>query len=187
MTFDAIVLCGGAARRLQGADKGAVVVGGSTLLDRALDAVTDASTVVAVGPTAATRTEVQWVQEEPAGGGPVSAIAAGLPLTTQPVVVILGVDFPFVDAACVARIVAAMGDRDGAILTDETGRHQFLVGAYRRAVLEETLGRCDPHGMAVKELIAGFELAVLADPRSARDCDTWEDVAEATSLIEEEM
>ncbi|WP_438949006.1 NTP transferase domain-containing protein, partial [Streptomyces harbinensis] len=36
--FDAIVLAGGAARRLGGADKAAVTVGGRPLLDRVLDA-----------------------------------------------------------------------------------------------------------------------------------------------------
>lgn len=183
MTFDALVLCGGGAIRLDGADKGAVVVGGRSLLERAVDAVSDATEVVAVGPPSSTLVEVTWTQEQPPGGGPVAGIAAGLPSTTQPVVVILGVDFPFVDRACVAKIVAAVGDKDGAILADDTGRHQFLVGAYKRAALVAALGGRDPNNMSVKQLIADFELEVLDDPRSSRDCDTWEDVAEAEESL----
>lgn len=186
MNFDAIVLCGGAARRLDGADKGSVIVGGRKLLDRAVDAVGEAATVVAVGPRTATDTEVRWTQEDPPGGGPVSGIAAGLALTTEGTVVILGVDFPFVDRECVARILAARGDRDGAILADATGRHQFLVGAYGRAALVEALGRRDPRNMSVKDFIAGFDIEVLEDPRSSLDCDTWDDVAGVEELMKEE-
>ena len=187
MSFDAIVLCGGEARRLDGADKGAVIVGGRSLLDRALDAVGEALTIVAVGPRAATERPVTWTQERPPGGGPVAGIAAGLAFTTQPVVVVLGVDFPFVDRACVERIVAALADKDGAILADDTGRHQFLVGAYRRAALIDVMDSRAPRDMSVKELIADLELTIIEDPRSARDCDTWEEVAEAEELIVEEM
>ncbi|MGW0901366.1 NTP transferase domain-containing protein, partial [Streptomyces goshikiensis] len=42
MTYDAIVLAGGAARRLGGVDKPALPVGARTLLDRVLDACPDA-------------------------------------------------------------------------------------------------------------------------------------------------
>ncbi|MBT2472738.1 NTP transferase domain-containing protein, partial [Streptomyces sp. ISL-66] len=55
MTYDAIVLAGGAARRLGGADKPGLLVGGRPLLDRVLDACADARTTVVVGgrrPTA---------------------------------------------------------------------------------------------------------------------------------------
>ncbi|MEH6375729.1 NTP transferase domain-containing protein, partial [Streptomyces sp. KLMMK] len=40
--YDAVVLAGGAARRLGGADKPTLRVGGRTLLDRVLEACADA-------------------------------------------------------------------------------------------------------------------------------------------------
>ena len=49
-TFDAVVLAGGGARRLGGVDKMALVVDGSTLLERVLQAVRDAGRRVVVGP-----------------------------------------------------------------------------------------------------------------------------------------
>ena len=198
MSFEAIVLCGGAGRRLDGADKAMVMVGGRTLLERALDAVGAAEKIVAVGPERTVpagvmwtrenpRGGVVWTREEPPGGGPVSGIAAGLVVTTRSVVVVLGVDFPFVDRSCVLKLLDALEDRDGAILADGTGRHQFLVGAYARAALVDALAGRDPLGLPVKELLAGLELAVLDDPRAARDCDTWEEVAEAEESIVEKM
>lgn len=47
--YDAIVLAGGAAKRLGGADKPGVRVGGRALLDRVLGACTGAGTTVVVG------------------------------------------------------------------------------------------------------------------------------------------
>ncbi|NED13442.1 NTP transferase domain-containing protein, partial [Streptomyces sp. SID9124] len=47
--YDAIVLAGGAAKRLGGADKPALRVGGRALLDRVLAACADARATVVVG------------------------------------------------------------------------------------------------------------------------------------------
>jgi molybdopterin-guanine dinucleotide biosynthesis protein A len=184
LNYDAIVLCGGASRRLEGNDKAQLEVDGRSLLDRALEAVSGASRTIAVGPEYLTVRRIDWTQEQPPGGGPVAALAAGLALVNEDVVVVLGVDFPFVDRQRVDSVVAALRPHDGAILADETGRHQFLVGAYRADKLRAALDARNPDGMAVKELIAGLDLVVLADPRSTRDVDTWDDVAAVTEDLE---
>jgi molybdopterin-guanine dinucleotide biosynthesis protein A len=181
VTFDAIVLCGGAARRLGGADKAAVVIGATSLLDRALDAVGAARSTIVVGPRHETAREVRWTIEDPPGGGPVAAIAAGLDLVTEEVVVVLGVDFPLVGPAHVDRLLAAF-EGDGAIYVDETGRHQFLVGAYSTAALRRVLRARPTQGMAVKALMADLELVELTDPRATQDVDTWDDARAAEKL-----
>ena len=183
LTFDAIVLCGGEARRLGGTDKAGIVVGGRTLLERALASVDSADKVVAVGPTRQTTSAVVWTREDPPGGGPVCGIAAGLQEVNAETVVILGVDFPFVDRAGIDSMVQSFADGDGVILADEDGRPQFLVGAYRRASLVRVLKDRDPRDMAVKELVAGLALEMVIDPRAARDCDTWEDITAVDELI----
>ncbi|MFF2567556.1 DUF6457 domain-containing protein [Streptomyces sp. NPDC058084] len=76
--YDAIVLAGGAARRLGGADKPGVRVGGRPLLDRVLAGCRDAGRTVVVAEPRATARPVEWAREEPPGGGPVAALAAGL-------------------------------------------------------------------------------------------------------------
>lgn len=50
VVFDAIVLAGGGAARLDGADKPALDIGGASLLERVLTAVADADRIVVVGP-----------------------------------------------------------------------------------------------------------------------------------------
>ncbi|WP_322766606.1 molybdenum cofactor guanylyltransferase [Frankia sp. Cr1] len=111
MSWDALVLAGGAARRLGGVDKPALTVGGQTLLDRVLAAVDGAREVIVVGPArrvAVTR-PVRWTRERPPGGGPVAALAAGLELVCAPLVAVLAADLPFLTAATVAALVRAVG------------------------------------------------------------------------------
>ena len=48
--FAAVILAGGAGRRLGGVDKATIPVRGAPMLDHVLDAVADASPCVVVGP-----------------------------------------------------------------------------------------------------------------------------------------
>ncbi len=63
--YDVIVLAGGAAKRLGGADKPAVRVGGRALLDRVLAASSGAGTTVVVGGRRPTSRPVTWTREVP--------------------------------------------------------------------------------------------------------------------------
>ncbi|GAB1328634.1 NTP transferase domain-containing protein [Streptomyces sennicomposti] len=139
--YDAVVLAGGAARRLGGADKPGVRVGGRALLDRVLGACADARTTVVVADPRPTTRPVRWAREEPPGGGPLAALDAGLRHTTAEHVVVLSADLPFLEPATVGGLLAALGagDADGAVLTDAEGRDQPLVAAYRTAALHRVL------------------------------------------------
>ncbi|GHD85296.1 NTP transferase domain-containing protein [Streptomyces naganishii] len=139
--YDAVVLAGGAARRLGGADKPGLRVGGRALLDRVLDACADARTTVVVAGPRPTARPVRWAREEPPGGGPVAALDAGLRRTTAEDVVVLSADLPFLEPATVRRLLDALraGRADGALLTDAEGRDQPLVAAYRAQALRREL------------------------------------------------
>ena len=77
----AIVLAGGRASRFGGGDKPGAVVGGVPMVARVLDAVGSCSPRILVGPVRdGVPGGVRQVREEPAGGGPVAALAAALPL-----------------------------------------------------------------------------------------------------------
>ena len=178
MVFDAVVLAGGRATRLGGADKAAVEVAGATLLDRALTAVSGADRVVVVGEQRPTSRPVLWTREEPAYGGPVAAAYAGLDALgggrpAAPVLV-LAVDMPHVTVETVERVVGGIGRYDGAVLVDEGRRH--LAFAVAAQVLERV--RPEPAtGVAMRELWARLELAeVPARGEEARDVDVWSDV-----------
>ena len=178
------MLAGAASRRLGGADKATVEVGGRTLLDRALEAVSRARHVVVVGPPRPLGVDVDWTQEEPPGGGPVAALAAGLRLVQAPVVVALAVDLPFVDREVVTALVEAVRDAEGAVVSNAGGRAQPLAGAYRTTALRARLGGLDRlEGAAVRSLVAGMSLYRLVGDRAASDCDTWRDVAGARRAL----
>jgi molybdopterin-guanine dinucleotide biosynthesis protein A len=178
--FDAIILAGGASRRLGGADKAEILLGGKRLLDRALEAVVGARRVVVVGPRRAAPGWVLWTSEDPPGGGPAAALGAGIELVTAPLVVVLAVDMPFVDAVTVADAVAAAGGRDGAVLTDGAGAPQYLAGVYRTVRLRAAADRVNKlAGVPVRELLQDLELARLPAARVVGDMDDWNEIEAA--------
>ncbi|MGY1451997.1 NTP transferase domain-containing protein [Streptomyces sp. SS8] len=205
--YDAVVIAGGAARRLGGTDKPALTVGGRTLLDRVLDACADAARTVVVGPRRPTARPVDWTREDPPGGGPLAALDAGLRRTGSETVLVLSADLPFLTPATVRALLDAVhGTRgvpgtasgpggpaapDGAIVVDD-GRAQPLLGAYRAESLRRELalltaehGR--PANLPLRLLTDELVLRRIAPagPEEARDCDTWEELASARSRIRE--
>jgi molybdopterin-guanine dinucleotide biosynthesis protein A len=179
MAFDAVILAGGAGRRMGGADKAAITVSGETLLDRALGAVKGARRVVVVGPRRPVSTPVEWTREDPPGGGPAHALAAGLRRTTAEVVVVLAVDHPFVQGTTVVRLIEALSEHDGAVIVDSQG-HPAIAGAYRGELLRTKLAtRGETRGVALKDVLSGLDLRLIADARAATDLDTLERVRAA--------
>jgi len=191
--YDAIVLAGGAGRRVGGADKPGLRVGGATLLDRVVRACAGAGTTVVVGPRRPTARPVVWAREEPPGGGPLAALAAGLAAVTAEVVVVLAADLPFVTPQAVAALLDGVpGTADGALLTDPGGRDQPLLAVYRTeplrreaALLAAEHGRLG--GLPLRALTGELELARIADPGGVAtfDTDTWEALAAARARIRE--
>jgi molybdopterin-guanine dinucleotide biosynthesis protein A len=192
--FDAIVLAGGAARRLDGADKGAVEIGPEPMLRHALAAVRSARVVTVVGPESNraivydSDRPVTFVRESPPAGGPAAGLYAGLQSTGAEVVVALACDMPFVTEATVRRLLdAADGTGDGALLVDHEGRRQFLAAAYRRTALLAAYERLDAvDGAPMHRVVERLTLAeVGADPDEATDVDTWADVDRSRRRWEE--
>ncbi|MGW8697294.1 NTP transferase domain-containing protein [Streptomyces eurythermus] len=190
--YDAVVLAGGAARRLGGADKPGVRVGGRALLDRVLAACADARTTVVVAAPRPTARPVRWTREDPPGGGPLAALAAGLRHTTAGHTVVLSADLPFLRPGTLRRLLTALRDTgaDGALLTDAGGRDQPLVAAYRTAALRRELAAlAAAHGaltgLPLRRLTGTLRLTRVPDPLASFDCDTWDDIADARARIRE--
>lgn len=198
-SYDAVVLAGGAARRLGGTDKPALAVGGRMLLDRVLAACSGADRTVVVGPRRPTALPVRWTRERPAGGGPLPALAAGLDALTgdgRPgAVVVLAADLPFLTASTVTALTgalaAAAGACEGVLLSDSGGRDQPLVAAYLTEPLRRELALLGTEhgtlsGLPLRLLTGELTLRRIADPtgEAGFDCDTWDDVAAARARLD---
>ncbi|GHJ01900.1 molybdenum cofactor guanylyltransferase [Streptomyces olivaceus] len=190
--YDAVVLAGGAARRLGGADKPGLRVGGRALLDRVLTACAGARATVVVAEPRPTVRPVTWAREDPPGGGPLAALAAGLRHTTSEHVVVVSADLPFLGGPVVVRLLSALADgaADGVLLTDADGRDQPLVAAYRASALRRELaalarGHGGPAGLPLRRLTGALRLTRVPDAVASFDCDTWDDIATARARIRE--
>ena len=177
-----VVLTGGGAARLGGADKASIEVGGRTLLEHALAALADAGEVVVVGTDVPTSRPVTFTREDPPGGGPAAGLLAGLrAFARRPDrVVVLAVDMPLVTAATVRRLRDA-SQSDGAVLVDGSGHQQHLCAVYSTEALERTARSATGelgHGLAMRQLLTGLRLTGLpAAGDETQDLDTWEDLA----------
>ncbi|GLH95176.1 molybdenum cofactor guanylyltransferase [Phytohabitans aurantiacus] len=186
--FGAIVLAGGRARRMGGVDKPLLPVGERSMLDRVLDACREAAPRVLVGAVRGTPPDVRVTREEPPGGGPVAALAAGLARLDDDTatVAVLAADLPFLDPDALATLRTALrsGAYDGVVFVDESGRRQLLCGAWRVESLRAALSRLgDSAGASMRGLLAGLSVAEEGWSRPGPppwfDCDTQEDLERA--------
>ncbi|ROO52656.1 molybdopterin-guanine dinucleotide biosynthesis protein A [Micromonospora sp. Llam0] len=191
--FAAVVLAGGAARRMGGVDKPDVPVGGVAMRDRVLAAVAGADPRVVVGPLADPPPGVLAVREEPPGAGPVAATAAGLAALAEPagLVALLAGDLPLLTADAVDLLTQTVraGGVDGALYVDATGRRQLLCGVWRterlRAAVDRLAARRDGGlvGASMRALLGGLSVAEVTwpgvGPAPWFDCDTDQDVRQA--------
>ena len=169
-SFDGIVVTGGGARRMGGADKPALEVAGRSLLEVARQALVGARRTVVVGPGGD-------LTEDPPGGGPLAGVAAGLARCDSPVVAVLAADLPFVTAEVVELLVEAAP----ALAVDDEGRDQYLLGAYPTEALRRALpasvggGRLRP----VIEALSPRRITLAGWPPAWWDCDTAEQLEAA--------
>jgi molybdopterin-guanine dinucleotide biosynthesis protein A len=193
--FAAVVLAGGAARRMGGAAKPARPVGGIPMLTRVLAAAVVAKPRVVVGPlelTAMLPPGTSLTVEDPPGGGPVAGIAAGMALLTDPIrdVAVLAADLPFLDHGVLVGLRRRLSARDDvAVLVDDTGRRQWLCAVWRRTALAARLASLgDGRGRSMRDLADGLAVVDVRAPGPHRpppwfDCDTDEDVQRAEEII----
>jgi molybdopterin-guanine dinucleotide biosynthesis protein A len=143
--------------------------------------------------------DVAWTLEDPAGGGPVAALTAGLALLDAGawLVAVLAGDLPEAGPALTRLAEAATsnardardgdnrdgdnrdGDGDGAIGVDPDGRRQQLLAVFDRSALLSALDASGPAaGLPMKALLPLLRLtAVIVSAAEAFDLDTPDDFA----------
>lgn len=192
MQFDAVILAGGRASRLGGADKPALVIGGRTLLDHAIDAAGSARRTIVVGPPREID-GVETVREDPPYGGPVAALETALNLIGSEWMLLLAADLPRAGEAVTLLLRAAVPHPervDGFAIVDPQGYTQWLAGLYRtdaiRGAVEALIAT---HGStrnsSLRSLLGSLAITRVPDLDGvAVDLDTWQDVNEARAREE---
>lgn len=175
MEWAAIILSGGTAARMDGADKTSLQYAGRSLLEHALEAVSGADEIVVVGAAVTTSRPVTFTRESPTGGGPLAGLHAGVcALMSAPSpVVVLAADMPHVTATTVSRLLLAARETGGSCLVDGDGRRQLAAVVSVDAVLAIP----DPRGRPMRALFESYDVRpVPAIGREAEDVDTWADL-----------
>lgn len=177
--FDAIVLAGGRGSRLGGIRKPELSLDGRRLVDRALAAVSRASSVVVVGD--ADVVGVTVTREDPPYGGPVAALAAGMAVIDvhAPWTLVLASDLPQVERAVPVLLGSQDDGHDGVCLLGADGRLQWLLAYYRTTALQARLAdRGEPPLTAMHRLVGPLKLrGVDAPAELIDDIDTPTDAA----------
>jgi len=190
--FAAVILAGGAGRRLGGAAKPTLAVAGRPMLAAVLAAVSDADLRVVVGPPelrSSLPPGVRLTRERPPGGGPVAALAAGLDEVVGAAgsvgaarsVVVLAADLPLLTPVAVARLIGALADTpgagaedagggyaDGAVYVDADGRRQWLCGVWWAPALSRRLAALAAPGplggRSLRELFGPLRVLEVSAP-----------------------
>jgi molybdopterin-guanine dinucleotide biosynthesis protein A len=176
------VLTGGASRRM-GRDKAFVEVHGEPMVRRVAAALAAAGCdpVVAVGGDGAAlrAAGLAWVPDRWPGEGPLGAIVTALRHTGIPTIVV-ATDLAFLDADCLAALVAAAGpgdpggtpDGDGAVdvVVADSGRPEPLCALWRPSSLVALERARDSGERAVHAVFASLRVREVAvDPAGLRN------------------
>jgi molybdopterin-guanine dinucleotide biosynthesis protein A len=204
--FDTVILAGGRAARMGGADKPGLTATDTPMLVSVARAAAAAGTarLVVVGPARPGAVQAAlaalaagrhgWltcVQEHPPGGGPVAGLRRGLAEVSAPRVALLAADLPFLTGADLMRLLTAdvSGDAVGLVLADAEGRPQWLASCWQSPTLRAAAAGYDGdslHGLLAPLRPTPAPVLALARPDTAGatmppwlDCDTPDDLAAA--------
>ena len=170
-----IVLAGGRSRRL-GRDKAAELVGGRTLLQRAVDSLAEvAGEVLVVGrlPQGAVTLGggVRFLEDTEPGRGPLAGLYTGLVAATGPYVWAVGCDMPFLDPSLLAALAELAPGHD-AVAPVLDGTPQTLHAVYARScapVADALLREGDP---GLQSLLGRVDVRYV-EPQEMGDVERW--------------
>jgi molybdopterin-guanine dinucleotide biosynthesis protein A len=168
----AVILAGGAGRRLGGAVKPLLSLGHERIIDRQL--TTLRSVVDHVAIVAASPPDVEsfqdlgapvWVDERP-GLGPLGGILTALVKAQTAHALVVAGDMPFLTAPFLKHLLG-LTDGVDAVIPRLGTRYQPLCGVYRRTCLAAIRRRLDTGQLAVTEFLADIQIRVVAEPEIA--------------------
>lgn len=179
----AIVLAGGRSSRM-GAAKPALDVGGQTLVERVLSACAGAGVIPVVVGTTVVPAGITQLVENPAGAGPVHAIAAAAGDIRAHRCFVLAADLPFLSVAALRALGDVLDGRgDVWVAVDDRGRRQYLLAVWRTEALRKALQNVGATvDASLRSLYADVEVlecSLPGEPPPWWDCDTPDALAAA--------
>jgi len=184
----ALILAGGDSRRM-GRDKAALTLGGSSLLQRAIQAMRAIFPTVLVS-VRAPRPDIDALQvlDGLPDAGPLAGLCAGLRCTQTPWVFALATDMPYLCAPLIEHLATLRGNYQAVV--PKTGAHIQTLAAFYAAAALPTLdaalhgtGKCGLHaaleGLDVRYVDESALRTADATLQSFIDLDTPTDFAAA--------
>lgn len=173
---DSIVLAGGGATRVGGADKVLFPLAGDgiTLLQGVINSCP--GQVFVVGQERTSVSGATWINDDNPGGGPGAGIWSGLKYITTDYVFISAGD-QLLNADDVMEICAAAIGHDGAWAIRSNGQGQPLCACVKVDVLRELLRDSQGVNASPLRLLSNRDM-VGVSVRELKDIDTWTDVAQ---------
>lgn len=187
-----MVLAGGAGRRLGGADKALLDVGGLPLARRVRDAVTAVGCheAVAVGGPAGPLAAMGYrtVVDRWPGQGPLGGIVTGLGAAGTELALVVACDLPWLSPRRLDALVQALAaDPDSDVIVPQVGgRGQPLLAAYRTRCaprLEQAFAQGVRSVHAALTHLVVVEWPVVGGADDFEDVDTPADLTRARSRV----
>jgi len=162
----AAILAGGRARRLGGADKARLAVGGARIIDRqlaALATVADDIRIVATDRERYAGLGLRVIADVVPEAGPLGGLYSALLDATHDRMLILACDLPFVTAALLQRLVdeSGTGEEIDAVVPRSARGLEPLCALYRTRAAAAARARIDRGDLKAAGLLADLRVREL--------------------------
>lgn len=167
----AAILAGGRANRFGGRDKGQLVVGGRTILDRQLAELSQLTNDIIVvsgfsrtnrPPKGGHYEGIRLIRDRIADCGPLGGLDAALAAAQDDQVIVIAGDMPFITAPFLAHLAAEARDVDAVVPRTERGYHP-LCAVYMRSCREAVARRLDRRELALTGLLNDLRVRIIED------------------------
>ena len=155
------ILAGGRATRLDGVNKGTLVVGSTAIVDRQLEALREVSReifVVGRDDPAWTSRGLRVVADDRPGAGPLGGIYTAIMRSPCDRTLVVACDMPFVSGSLLRRLAAIDAD---VVIPRHARGYEPLCAIYSRACADDIRDRLDRGINEASRLPAGVRVTEL--------------------------
>jgi molybdopterin-guanine dinucleotide biosynthesis protein A len=194
--ISAAILAGGRAERLGGADKAALRIGASRIIDRQLAALApmaDELLIIANDSARYAALQIPVIADAIPGAGALGGVYTALQAARYEMIVVLACDLPFVTRELLERLISEARDEDDVVVPRSARGLEPLCAVYRKRCAPIIKARIDRGALQVSDLSGVLQVhevgpEVLAaydlDGRLFENVNTPHDYVRARAWIE---